>query len=85
MSGSIGAVSSAALEGAAAAAELCIGICGAVCLWSGIMELMRRSGLASILSRLLSPFWCFSSLRRLRTVRPLMPFRRISLPIAWFR
>lgn len=55
MSGSIGAVSSAALEGAAAAAELCIGICGAVCLWSGIMELMRRSGLASILSRLLRP------------------------------
>ena len=55
LNGCIGAVSSAALEGAAAAAELCIGICGAVCLWSGIMEVMKRSGLATILSKLLKP------------------------------
>ncbi len=55
LNGCIDKVSAAALEGAAAAAELCLGICGAVCLWSGIMEVMKRSGLAAILSKLLRP------------------------------
>jgi Uncharacterized membrane protein, required for spore maturation in B.subtilis. len=55
MSGNIGAVSAAALEGASASLELCLGICGAVCLWSGIMEVMKRSGLASLLSGALRP------------------------------
>ncbi|MBP5166661.1 MAG: spore maturation protein A [Oscillospiraceae bacterium] len=53
--GRIGDVSAAAVEGAAAAVELCAALCGTICLWSGIMELMDRSGLSAGLSRLLRP------------------------------
>ena len=53
--GNGGAVASAALEGAAAGVELSIAMAGALCLWLGIMEVMRRSGLAAGLSRLLRP------------------------------
>ncbi len=49
------AVAAAALEGAAAGVELCLGMAGALCLWLGVMEVMRRSGLADGLSRLLRP------------------------------
>ncbi len=49
------AVAAAALAGAAAGVELCIGMAGALCLWLGVMEVMRRSGLAEGLSRLLRP------------------------------
>lgn len=45
----------AALEGAKAALELCFSIGGAICLWCGVMELMRRCGLAASLGRLLFP------------------------------
>lgn len=58
-SGSIQAVSSAVMEGAAAAVDLCLSIGGAVCLWTGVMELMRQSGLMDRLSRLLSPLLRF--------------------------
>lgn len=54
-SGNIGAVSSGMLEGAAAAVELVLSIGGAMCLWSGVMEVMRASGLTSALARLSSP------------------------------
>ena len=54
------AVAAAALEGAAAGVELCISMTGVMCLWLGVMEIMRRSGLAAGLSRALRP-----SLRRL--------------------
>lgn len=53
--GTVPEVSAALMDGASAAVELCLSIGGAVCLWTGIMELMRRSGLAQGLSRLLSP------------------------------
>ncbi len=49
------AVASAAIEGAGAAVELCLSIAGMLCLWTGVMEVMRRSGLAEKLSRLLGP------------------------------
>ena len=55
ISGNIGAVGTAALEGADAAVRLCIGICGVTCLWSGVMEVMRRAGLAAKLARLFRP------------------------------
>lgn len=48
-------VAAAAVEGAGAAVELCLSIGGMLCLWMGVMEVMRRSGLADGLSRLLSP------------------------------
>ena len=48
-------VSAAAVEGAAAAVELALSMAGVLCLWSGVMEVMRRCGLAEKLSRLMRP------------------------------
>lgn len=48
-------VASAALEGARAAIDLSVSIAGMLCLWSGVMEVMRRSGLSEQLSGLLRP------------------------------
>ena len=48
-------VAAAALEGAGAAVELCLSMAGVLCLWMGVMEVMRRSGLSEGLSRLLRP------------------------------
>ena len=50
-----GAVAAAAMEGAAAGVELCLSMAGALCLWMGVVEVMRRSGLSEGLSRLLRP------------------------------
>ncbi len=55
ISGNIDAVGGAALEGAGAAVTLCIGICGVTCLWTGVMEIMRRSGLSNSLKTLFLP------------------------------
>ena len=49
------AVAAAAMEGAAAAVELCLSMAGMLWLWMGVMEIMRRSGLSDFLSRLLRP------------------------------
>ena len=49
------AVAVAALEGASAGVELCLSMAGVLCLWMGVMEVMRRSGLSDTLSRLLRP------------------------------
>ncbi len=48
-------VAAAAVDGTHAAVELCLSIAGMMCLWTGVMEVMRRSGLAHKLSRLLRP------------------------------
>ncbi len=53
--GQLAAVSAGALEGAQAAVELCLGMAGALCLWSGVMEALRRSGALEGLRRLLTP------------------------------
>ena len=55
VNGRMAAVSAAALEGAGAAVELCLGMLGSICLWMGVMELMERCGLAGGLARLLQP------------------------------
>ncbi len=52
------AVAAGAVEGAAAAVELCLTMAGVMCLWMGVMEVMKRSGLAEGLSRLLRPVLC---------------------------
>jgi len=49
------AVAAGAVEGAAAAVELCLSMAGLTCLWMGVMEVMGRSGLAEGLSGLLRP------------------------------
>ena len=55
LTGRMDAVGEAALEGAAAAVDLCLGMLGGMCLWMGVMELMERCGLAAGLSRLFRP------------------------------
>ena len=52
------AVAAAAVEGAAAAIELCLTMAGVLCLWMGVREIMKRSGLADKLSKLLRPILC---------------------------
>ncbi len=54
------AVAAAAMSGAQSAFELAFSIGGMLCLWSGVMKVMSRSGLAERLARLLAP-----ALRRL--------------------
>ncbi|MGM9619560.1 MAG: nucleoside recognition domain-containing protein [Oscillospiraceae bacterium] len=53
--GRMAEVSAAALEGAASAFSLVLQMGGALCLWSGVMELMRRTGAAQGLARGLRP------------------------------
>ena len=48
-------VAAAEVEGTSAAVQLALYIAGMLCLWTGVMEVMRQSGLADQLSRLLSP------------------------------
>ena len=59
-------VAVAAVEGANAAVELCLSIGGMLCLWMGVMEVMRRCGLADRISRLLQPVlrFLYPSLKR---------------------
>lgn len=49
------AVGGAAAQGIQQAVEFCLRVGGMICLWSGVMEVMRRSGLSARLSRLLRP------------------------------
>lgn len=53
--GRMAQVSSAALEGARAAVELCISLAGVLCLWSGFMELLKQCGLEQKLAALFRP------------------------------
>ena len=55
ITGRTGAVSAAALEGAGAAVQLCISLAGILCLWSGFVEILKRTGLEAHLARLLRP------------------------------
>ncbi|MEG2377317.1 MAG: nucleoside recognition domain-containing protein [Clostridia bacterium] len=51
-------LASAAMDGARASIDLCLAIGGMILLWSGVMEIMRRSGLMAKLSKLLAPLIC---------------------------
>ena len=55
LSGNLAEISSSVIEGTERAVELCFSLCGMICLWSAVMELMSQSGLASGLSSLLRP------------------------------
>lgn len=55
LNGTIDAVGGAAMEGAAAAVELCLNMAGVMCLWSGVMSIMKACGLMDGLSRLFRP------------------------------
>lgn len=56
ITGNIGQIGTAALDGAAAAVELCLSMAGVICLWTGVMEMMNRCGLSALLARLFRPF-----------------------------
>lgn len=53
--GRAAAVGGAAAQGIRQAVEFCLSVGGMICLWSGVMEVMRRSGLSARLSLLLRP------------------------------
>lgn len=53
--GRLDAVSNAALSGAASAVQLSISMAGVLCLWTGVMEVMRQSGLSDKLARIFRP------------------------------
>ena len=55
INGTISAVGNAAMAGAAAAVDLCLSMAGVMCLWSGVMSIMKASGLMDGLSRLFRP------------------------------
>ncbi len=55
LNNTISQVSSAAMEGATAAVELCLSMAGILCLWSGVMAVMDRCGLSRALSRFFQP------------------------------
>lgn len=48
-------VSNASLEGATTAVELCLSMTGTVCLWSGVMEVLRQCGLSEKLAKGMEP------------------------------
>lgn len=58
LTGTLPAVSAAALAGAREAVSLSISLCGMICLWSGVIELMRRCGISEKLSAFLRPLLC---------------------------
>ncbi len=49
------AVGNAVLDGASAAVELTLSLCGMMCLWCGIMHVLREAGVISRLARLFTP------------------------------
>lgn len=48
-------VSQAAFDGARLAVELCLTIGGAICLWSGMMRLIEKSGMLNGFCKLIAP------------------------------
>lgn len=53
--GKIISLSTSISQGAQAAVELCLSMAGTLCLWCGVMEVMRRCGLLERLERVLRP------------------------------
>lgn len=54
--GKIAQVGTAVAEGADSAVKLTIALAGMICLWNGIMRVLKSVGLIENLSRLISPF-----------------------------
>ncbi len=55
VTGQIAQVSQATVSGAKEAVQLLLNICGTICLWNGLLEIMNRSGLAAKTAKLLRP------------------------------
>ena len=74
------ALGTAALEGAQSAVELCFAMCGVMCLWTGLMEVMNQCALTD---RLAALFRCSKGFCRARavTAKRSPPFPPTSRPI----
>lgn len=59
LNGRIEAVTRAVVDSAGNAVEISIGLLGIMCLWTGLMEIARKSGLVKLISRLLKPLMVF--------------------------
>ena len=55
LTGNLSSLSAAALEGAQSAVELCFTMCGVMCLWTGVMELMDQCALPDKIAALFRP------------------------------
>lgn len=55
ITGNMGALGGAVLEGAEAALEVTLSLAGVMCLWGGIMQVLREAGAIELLAGLLSP------------------------------
>lgn len=55
LTGNLSSLSVAALEGAQSAVELCFTMCGVMCLWTGVMELMDQCALTDKIAALFRP------------------------------
>jgi len=66
LTGNLSAVGDALFSGAETAVTLTLSLCGAMCLWSGLLEVLREVGVLSVMERLLSPLlaYLFPDLRR---------------------
>lgn len=58
ITGRIGDVTNAVIEGADKGIQLVIGLAGGICFWSGIMNVAKKSGLTKSIAKLLSPILC---------------------------
>ncbi len=66
LTGNLSTVGDALFSGAETAVTLTLSLCGAMCLWSGLLEVLREVGVLSVMERLLSPLLAhlFPDLRR---------------------
>lgn len=55
VTGNLSELSNAVIDGAAASVDLTLALAGNMCLWCGIMEVLRTAGIIEKFSRLLSP------------------------------
>lgn len=55
VTGRLDAVGGAALEGAAEAVKLTISLAGALCLWNGVLEVMRAAGIDKAIAKVTRP------------------------------
>lgn len=56
ITGNTAALGNAILDGAADAVTLTLSLAGIMCLWCGVMEVLREAGLITKLARLMRPF-----------------------------
>ncbi len=59
INGRIDQVTKAAMDSAQSAVTVCIGLLGVMCLWTGLMKVAEKSGLVTVISRLVRPVMSF--------------------------